>query len=439
MEFRQRLDPFARRVRFVRAWRGMAVGAVFGAGGAAALAGLDYANVRYTEWWEMGAVFGVVALVGAIVGAALPVRREALARSIDRRAGLRDRLETAMVGGDTAMEEAQREDASEQFGEIKPAKVFPLRGSRWQTGAVAGAVAASAIFLLGNSPLLMSSSVQEAAAQNKADAARVEHVLRETFQDPKEQRELTADEKRLVQEALELKKALDKGRMSREEALQKADELQKKAEELAKNSATDELKTLDKAETAMQKIEKAALDKAGLQKADPQMTAMSDAQRNQALAQNAEERKQLENALAQAMAKMNQLQKQLANPNLSDAERKKLEKELEDAKKAAQAAQKGLEANKAEEEALKLSAEAMKVLEKMQGNPLFKKLQEMAAKMKASAQQASQNGGQPSMTKEQRLQMQKELEEMLAKLKDDKAMDAYLKALLESMKHAGGT
>ncbi|RYG49584.1 hypothetical protein EON79_00720, partial [bacterium] len=265
MDFQRQLDPFARRVRLVRGWRGLAIGAAVGAAGAAVLAGLDFASIRYAEWSEMGAVFGVGALVGAGVGLLLPIRKEALAKSIDRRAGLRDRLETAMAGGEGTMEEAQREDASVRFGEVKPAQVFPFRSSRWHTGAMVGAIAASAIFLLGNSPMLMNAGLKAAMAENKVNAAKVERVLKETFEDPKAMRELSPEERRLVNEALNFKRDLDKGRMDREEAMRKGNELAKKADELVRESANDELKSLDTAAKAMERAERSELEKAGLQ------------------------------------------------------------------------------------------------------------------------------------------------------------------------------
>lgn len=437
MEFQQRLSPFARRVRFVRAWRGLAVGAVFGAGGAAVLAALDYANVRYTEWWEMGALFGVAALVGAIVGAALPVKKDALAKSIDRRAGLRDRLETAMAGGDTSMEEAQQEDATAKFGEVKPSQVFPFRRSRWQAGALAGAVAASAIFLLGNSPILLNSQAKAAAEQNKVDAAKVERVLRETYEEAVSKRELAPDERKLVNEAIRLKKELDKGRINREDALQKANELIDKADKLTRESAKEELKSLDTAEKALEKAQQSELEKAGLQNADPNLMKLSPQELDAAKAMNKAKQEAAKKALDQANAQIAALQQKLQKPNLSEAERKKLEKELEEARKAAEQAGLDLKKAQAEGESLKLSEEAMKVLEKMQNSPLFKELQALAAKMKASSQQGAKSGRSP-MTKAEREAAMKKLEEFLAKLKDDKEMEAYLKALIEAMKKGAG-
>ena len=58
-----------------------------------------------------------------------------------------------------------------------------------------------------------------------------------------------------------------------------------------------------------------------------------------------------------------------------------------------------------------------------------------AAKLAKCA--ASGKQGHPTLTAEQVKEMSKKLEELAEKLKDEKAMKAYLESLKEAMKHAG--
>ena len=85
------LRPFRRRVRALRAWRGLALGLLVGGVAGLVWAVLDVTGVWFTDWLLLAAVFAGPALVGALVGWVLPIGDDAVARSIDRRAGLRDR------------------------------------------------------------------------------------------------------------------------------------------------------------------------------------------------------------------------------------------------------------------------------------------------------------------------------------------------------------
>src|SRR5690348_9225544 len=95
-DFTPELRRFSQRVRLVRSWRGLALGACFGAACSAVWAALDWAGVAFADWPQLAALVGASALTGAIMGFGLKVPSRALAMSIDRRAGLEDRLSTAM-------------------------------------------------------------------------------------------------------------------------------------------------------------------------------------------------------------------------------------------------------------------------------------------------------------------------------------------------------
>jgi 5-bromo-4-chloroindolyl phosphate hydrolysis protein len=153
------------------------------------------------------------------------------------------------------------------------------------------------------------------------------------------------------------------------------------------------------------------------------------AQMNQLQKQASEMQSQM-NAMQNQMSKLEQ---KLKDPNLSESERKALEKQLSEMKKSMSDLEKQMQQNKEMTESLKLSKEAQEVFQKMTNNPLYKKLQELAKKLAENAE-AAEKTGQAKLTKEQLEEMQKQLEELAKQLKDDKAMDAYLQALIDAMK-----
>ena len=70
----------------------------------------------------------------------------------------------------------------------------------------------------------------------------------------------------------------------------------------------------------------------------------------------------------------------------------------------------------------------------MRNHELMKEIRKLAEAMRKSATQASKSG-QPQLTPEQRAEMKKRLEALLAKLKDDAAMKEYLQQMIEAMKN----
>src|SRR5690349_18663637 len=90
------LKRFERRVRLVRSWKGLAVGACFGSLAAVVWAGLDLAKLAYADWISLGAVVGLGAAAGLLFGLFQRVSPAGLASSIDRRADLEDRLVTSI-------------------------------------------------------------------------------------------------------------------------------------------------------------------------------------------------------------------------------------------------------------------------------------------------------------------------------------------------------
>lgn len=439
-ELSPRLKRFARRVRVVRTWRGLAIGACVGAAASVAWAALDWANVAYTDWASMGLLVGAGAFLGAVINALRPIPAHDLTVSIDRRAGLEDRLSTAdeRASGHDAFDDALRQDAEARLATVQPKAVYPIRVDRWHGGTLALTAAAAAIFLLGNTPLLLNDAAKAGREEVKKQGEKIERIRKETLETPEAKQDMNEAQRRLMEEMRRLEKEMEKARMTPEEARQKSNEIAKKAEELAQQQAKETQKSLDEAKTAFDQMLKQELEKAGMPEADPQLAQMSDAEREGAMKDAQQKSEQAQSEINSLTSKLAALKKKLENPNLSEEERKALEaqkKAAEDALKNAQEAKKNADAK---QKALQLSKEAQEVFKKMANHKLMEEIRELAKKLAQAAKQGEKSPSKPPLTEEERKELQKKLEELAKQLKDDKAMEEYLKKMLEAMKKMNG-
>lgn len=419
------LKRFERRVRLVRSWKGLAIGASFGSLAAAVWAGLDLANVATAEWSSLGAVVGGGTLLGMLVGLFSRIPKNALADSIDRRASLDERLTTSIERSafHSGFDEALHADAQSHLDGLKPAKLYPVQVGRWQGAALVLAALASGIFLLGNTQVLLNDQQKKDKDELKKAGQIVEHVAKPVEDDMKTPSQ-NEDEKRLAEALRKLSKDLEKAKISKEEAMQKTNEVQKQAEQLVKDRATQTQQSIAKAESAFEKLQKEEMSKS-MGKADPSDSKMTDAERQS-------KADQLQKESDNVTKQISKLQDQMTQQGKDGAMQMKLDKELQDLLK---------QQNKLAQELqeLKLSKNVQDMYKRMMENPLFKKLLEMQKKLQDAMKDAQQNGQQTKLTHEQIEEMRKELEEMAKKLKDDKAMSEYLQALMDAMKNACGT
>lgn len=431
------LKPFERRVRLVRAWRGLALGLVAGGLLDAVWAVSDWLGHADTDLLHMGFVAGACGLLGALIGGVRKVDSAALTDSIDRRGELENRVHTAHVrsGQAEGYDDALHEDAVKQLAGLKPAKLYPVRVGRLQVSALACCLLAATVFLMGSTPLLLSEQAKKERAELKNQGEAVKRITKETFENPKDPEPLSNDEQALKKELEQLQRQLDKGRLSKEEALRKANDLSKQADELSRQTAEKTTQSLSTAQTAIEKMQKLELEKAGLGAVPPSMAQMSPAEREAAIAKAQQDIKDLAKKLSEAEKRLAEIEKQLKRKDLSAAQRKA----LEDEKKALEAVkadlQKQLRDAKNQEKALQLSKEAQEVFAKMMKDPIYKEIQELAKKLAKDAQ-AGKSGQKPPMTKAEREALLKKLEELAKQLKDPKAMKEYLEALREAIKNA---
>jgi chemotaxis protein histidine kinase CheA len=432
------LKSFERRVRFVRAWRGLAMGACFGAGLSTVWATLDWRSVVYTEWLWMGILTVCSAAVGAIVAGLLRVSTDQLAQSVDRRAHLEDRLATAQErsGELTAFDAALAADAHEKLATIQPNRLYPIRLGRWHAAALSLAVAASAIFILGNTPIVLTEQGRKDREDLKKQGQTVQRVVKENFETPDAKAEMSDAEKKLADQLRRFDRDLEKAHMSKEEALQKSNELSQKAEDLMKSAAKGSEQSLAQAETARQQLEKASLEKAGLDNVTPQMAEMPDGLRDAQMNEAKKEGERIQNSLEALKRQLAEIQKKLENKNLSAKERKALEEQ----KKALENKINSLSSDKKKnadlQKALELSKAAQEVFRKLMSDPLYKQVLELQKKLIQNSKAGQPGSESPPLTEAEREAIKKKLEELAAKLKDEKAMKAYLQALIDALKRA---
>lgn len=436
------LAPFAKRIRMVYAWQGVGWGLC--AGGVVAALGvvLDRMRVIEMEPTSLAITLAGGAILGAVIGASRRISSEAVARSIDRRAGLEDRLVTAQASAAGAIAgefgDAVVADADQRARLLDPRRLYPTRFGRAHSSGIVTAVAASALFLAGNAGLLVSPSERAAREAMAEKANTVERLRKENLDEPEENQD-DPELKALSKELEKLQKDLEKSRLSKEEMLQKANEIMKKANELKNAQAENVEKEIAKAESALEQWQKKELDKQlgnnALSPEQMQNASLSEMERQamkDELKAEIREAEKKANSLNMALSELN---KKLQNRNLTDEQRKALERQKEQLSKALSEQMKKAESAKEALKGLELTPEQRAVLDKLLNDPMMQEIRELASKLQREASQAK-NGNRPELTQEQLDEMKKKIEEFLKAMEDDDARKEYLKKLLEAIKNA---
>ncbi|MBX3095308.1 MAG: hypothetical protein KF812_00455 [Fimbriimonadaceae bacterium] len=425
------LKAFQRRIRLVRAWRTMAWGGTAGAGLGSVALGLDlWTNVIVPANLGAGLVLGGL-FAGTLIGFILPVAARDVMRSVDRRAGLKDRLTTALDLADSAdeMADAQRRDADRAAQSVHPKGVYPFRWSRTHTIWVIATVIAMSFQVMAMTGVGRLGSQLEQKADLASSAVQVRRIERELM-NRSAQLPPTKIEEQLAAGMASLAEKLEKGKISREDALKEADKLAQKAEDAAKERASVAGTHLDNAENAAQQAQQRAFKEAGLREDQARKMDLSSEQREllnrlvdaeefenpvstfdpatlrAAGMQNADQnlmgmnREQTEQVRQSLQNQMNELQARMNEGAMDSTQRQQLEQQVED---------------------LKLSPEARQTLEQMQQPgqsaeqmaDLAQRLQELAPNMSQEMQQALQQMAQQSMSPEQMQAMSEMLQQAL--------------------------
>lgn len=433
MDWKSSLSAFVRRVRLLRSWKYAAFGGTAGSALAVVLAILDWTRVRYTEPWVLAVLVLAGIGLGALIGFFRKVDPRQLADSIDRRASLGDRLSTALEGQQVEMHDAQEADAFAHLKEVRPKEAFPARVTRWHAAPVVLSLVAALFFALGNTPFLMSQQGQE----DRKDVMQKGEELIEVAKPILEKPDASVDEdaKKLANKIEDLGRDMQKGRMTKEEALKKHNELAQEARKLAQQKNEESKTAMEQSQQAMKQMAmKEVAKEMGLSEEEAKALENEDLSK-----MSSEELSQQE---SDAMRQLEDLKQQIASGK--DAEGKPLSKEqLESMQKMQKELQELLKQ-------LQFSQKVKDFLKRMYDMPEFKDLMEAMRKLQETQKKSDEGKlDQPELTKkeleelkEQLKQkfeaMQKKLEEM-AKTMSDEDIKKMIQEMIEALKKGCGT
>jgi hypothetical protein len=480
MNFNPTLKRFSRRVRVLRAWLGLGMGLSIGAILATGWALLDWLNVFYTEWSSLAYLVGGAGLLGLLVGTMRRIPAKTLTDSIDRRADLKNRLSTATErsGEHGTFDDALQADANGRLENLRPANLYPIKLSRWHAGSLVFSLLAACLFMLGNTPLLLSKEAKASREKMQEQASQIERVVRPLEEEVKKG-DANAEEKKLAEELKKLSQELKKARINPEEAMRRQNELNKQAEKLETQRFK---KAQENREVAQAKLEQLALE----------LAKKDDASNLDAMKAQEEMLKNLQEQNDSLQNKMNSLESQLNDPSLSKEQKqalrnlldqmkltqqqsgalsmqmqqqmsKELQKQLQQMEEEISELQKEIDAineqlkdkslssserailmkklaalNKKLKQSIEMTENMRKAMEKMMNDPLMKEILELAAKAEIVMNKAKNSQGneeQQALTKEELEEIQKQIDELAKKiLEDDEFMKQYLEALRDMLK-----
>lgn len=233
-----RVGAIRTRIRLLLAQQALCIGLT-----GAAVAGLLFVASTRFRWWTdavdyLWALFLVGGVAGLIYGWTRRISPLVAAQIADERAGLKERLSTAVELSRTEtrseIADAQITDAAGHAKELDPAKVLPWRVPqqiRWL--AAACAVLAAAIFL-PDLPIFHSPQDRIDRAVMQTQGAQLQRVAKELEKKAKQaEKEDENGEilRRVAREMKQLGKDQEKGRISKKQAMLKLNDLQKQVKE----------------------------------------------------------------------------------------------------------------------------------------------------------------------------------------------------------------
>jgi hypothetical protein len=469
-----RLRPYRRRVRILLMWRYGAMAGVAGALVATLLSLLDWRGVLTVYPWQLGACILAGVLMGALYGLLLRVSDAAIAQLIDRRAGLKDRLQTAMEHTDGAhlFDLPLIEDAQNALQNADPKRIFRPQFGKWQKLFV-GAVALTLFvqFL----PQILAIALPERREEQKEikqAAQEIQEVAKPILEEAKKP---DADEltKRIAQNVELYNKRAREAKMNKQEALLRYNEILDEARKLEQQTQKRLEQAAQKAQTAGEQLQKLAEKSNQQNQLPPQLQQQMQSlqqqlqQQMQSLQQQLQSGKDLQGRpltaqqradLQQQLQRLQATLQAMQNPNqanlqaqMNDLQRKidELQRMLQSGKDAngnplskeqMEQLKKQLESLQQQMRALKLSQEAQEFLRKLMNDPAFKEAMEHLRKLAEQMQKLNQQQDpqQRKLTQEeieQRLQeLERQLEELAKKYNSDEKIRELAQQILEQVK-----
>lgn len=468
-----RLRPYRRRVRLLLAWRYGAIAGIAGALSATLLSLLDWRGVLTIYPWQLIACVLLGVLMGTIYALLIRVSDAAVAQLIDRRAGLKDRLQTAMehTDGTHLFDQPLIEDAQNALHSANPKQILRPQFGKWQKLFV-GSIAL--LLMMHFLPQIMAVVVPERREEQKEIKQAAEEIQEVAKPILEEAKKPDADEltKRIAQNVELYNKRAREAKMTKQEALLRYNEIMEQARKLEQQNQKKLEQLHQQAQTAGEQLEKLA-QKQNPADLNPELKQLMQQMRSemQSLQQqlqsnknmqgqplSAEQRAALQQQLQRLQATMQAMQQ--SNPanlqsQMSELQRKidELQRQLQSGKDAQgnpltkeqmEQLKKQLESLQQQMRALQLSKEAQEFMRKLQealrNDPAFKEAMEHLRKL-AEQMQQMQRETDPQQRKltqeemEQRLkELEKKLEELAKKYQSDEQIRELARQMLEQVK-----
>ncbi|MCS7264310.1 MAG: hypothetical protein NZ805_05700 [Armatimonadetes bacterium] len=460
-ELANRLRPFKRRVRLVLAWRYAAIGGSIGM----ATALLTDLGDWLGKWQSDPIVLLLTIALGLTLGAAYAFFRslpsEAIAQLIDRRAELKDRVTTALLCSDTPFVEPLREDAVSHLASVRPSQIFPFRLTPWHgvTGVLLIALLLSQFLLQLPFPFL--ASFRQDRKEAKQVVENLQRFLKPIVEHSKEP-EATQLERAIAQQLRELYKRAQKGRLSKKEALLKAEKLLAEAEKLQRQSQEQLRRVSTKAITAAETLRESLKQKAmasQMSEMKALIERISEIERQLKSSKLTETQRKLLEAekqlLQRALSAMGQLSQREIQQLMEvlKQQQAQLQQMLQSGRNfqgqpltlnERQQIEQQIQSVQQQLRALQLSKQAQEFLRKLMSDPNYQEAMKLLSELQKQLQQMQQ-GQIPQLSPEDFEKMLKELEkaieELAKKYGDDEKIRELAKQILESAKQmkVGGT
>ncbi|NSW57031.1 MAG: hypothetical protein HPY44_13550 [Armatimonadetes bacterium] len=401
---REGLRRMSLRARFLLGARGVQIACAFIAAPLAAwVLWLRLHDVQPAPGGLWPALVPVAA--AGLIALLWPLPEKRVARTLDHRLGLRDRISTAAdllarpeVSG---MERAAIADASQAISRLEPAEALPLRLSRAGKVGAWSLVALALALYLPIPPLLTAAGEREDKTALREHAKLMKPRAKELEKAAREAKDEDAFE--LARRLKKLAKELDRGSLPRKQALLKMRDLEKDLEKYARQIQPPAMKPASKAgeeltgktaEDMARQAEKLAAQARGAGKLDQakELERLADEARE---ADSPEKLAKAAKALRQAAQRMGQqipvspetaaaLAKAMTNEDMQEA----MEKLSELAKQSGQKMQKM--SKKDLEEMAKQLEKLAEALKDTNLDELGKALSEAVEKMKAGDREGAQ-------------------------------------------------
>ncbi|MCS7209171.1 MAG: hypothetical protein NZ874_06330 [Fimbriimonadales bacterium] len=467
------LRPYRQRVRLLLVWRYGAIAGIAGALVATLLSLLDWRGWLVIYPWQLAGCVLIGVGMGALYGLLVRVADAAVAQLIDRRAGLKDRLQTALEHTDGAhlFDQPLIEDAQTALQSANPRHILRLRFGKWQKLFV-GAL----ILLVGTHflPQILAVALPQRREEQKEirqAAKEIQEVAKPILEEAKKP---DADEltKRIAQNVELYNKRAREAKMSKQEALLRYNELMEEARKLEQQTQRKLEQLHQQTQTAGEQLAKLTQQQNPAE-LSPELKQLMQQMHSeqQSLQQQLQSGKDTQGrplgaeqraALQQQLQRLQATMQAMRNPNqanlqsqMSDLQRQidALQRQLQSGKDAngnprskeqMEQLQKQLQSLQQQLRALQLSKEAQEFMRKLQealrNDPAFKEAMEHLRKLAEQMQQLNRETDpqQRQLSQEeieQRLrELEKRLEELAKKYDSDEKIRELARQLLEQVK-----